>query len=140
MSYVDQMFGIQDRIVILTGGGGAIALENIRPVGRVVLDGEGVAKTVQVATIEPVAEVLSGPQVYNQACIACHGAGIGGAPVVGPGGDWGARTAQGADVLSDHVINGYQGDLGYMPPKGGRIDLSDGEILSAMDYMIEQSR
>jgi cytochrome c5 len=36
------------------------------------------------------------------------------------------------------VINGYQGDAGYMPPKGGRIDLSDEEIISAMDYMLEQ--
>lgn len=115
-------------------------LENIRPVGRVVLDGEDVEKSVTVATIEPVAEVLSGPQVYNQACVACHGAGIGGAPVVGPGEDWGARTAQGTDVLRDHVINGYQGESGYMPPKGGRIDLSDVEILSAMDYMIDASR
>jgi cytochrome c5 len=115
-------------------------LENIRPVGRVDLDGEDVAKTVQVATFEPVAEVLSGPQVYNQACVACHGAGIGGAPTVGQGADWSARTAQGSDVLRDHVINGYQGDSGYMPPKGGRIDLSDDEIVSAMDYMIGQSR
>jgi len=27
-----------------------------------------------------------------------------------------------------------------MPPKGGRIDLSDDAIRSAMDYMIGQSR
>jgi cytochrome c5 len=115
-------------------------LDNIRPVGRVALDGEDVTDTVQVATIEPVAEVLSGPQVYNQACVACHGAGIGGAPTVGQTADWGARFAQGTNVLRDHVINGYQGDAGYMPPKGGRIDLSDEEIISAMDYMLEQSR
>ena len=114
-------------------------LENIRPVGRVALDGENVEQSVQVATIEPVAEILSGPQVYNQACVACHGAGIGGAPTVGPGADWSARIAQGEDVLRDHVINGYQGEAGYMPPKGGRIDLSDDEIVSAMNYMLEQS-
>jgi cytochrome c5 len=115
-------------------------LDNIRPVGRVALDGEDVTDTVQVATIEPVAEVLSGPQVYNQACVACHGAGIGGAPTVGQNADWGTRVAQGANVLRDHVINGYQGEAGYMPPKGGRIDLSDEEIISAMEYMLEQSR
>jgi len=114
--------------------------DNIRPVGRVALDGENVTDTVQVATIEPVAEVLSGPQVYNQACVACHGAGIGGAPTVGQSTDWGTRVAQGANVLRDHVINGYQGEAGYMPPKGGRIDLSDEEIISAMEYMLEQSR
>jgi len=115
-------------------------LDNIRPVGRVALDGENVTDTVQVATIEPVAEVLSGPQVYNQACVACHGAGIGGAPTVGQSANWSTRVAQGANVLRDHVINGYQGTAGYMPPKGGRIDLSDDEIMSAMEYMLEQSR
>lgn len=114
-------------------------LDNIRPVGRVLLDGDQVEQSVQVAKIEPVAEVLSGPQVYNQACVACHGSGIGGAPTVGQNGDWDVRKAQGTDVLRDHVINGYQGDAGYMPPKGGRIDLSDDEIVSAMDYMLEQS-
>jgi cytochrome c5 len=115
-------------------------LENIRPIGRVALDGESITDTVQVATIEPVAESLSGPQVYNQACVACHGAGIGGAPTVGQSAAWGVRVAQGTNVLRDHVINGYQGDAGYMPPKGGRIDLPDEEIISAMDYMLEKSR
>ena len=114
-------------------------LDNIRPVGHVLLDGEDDEQSVQVAMIEPVAEVLSGPQVYNQACVACHGAGIGGAPTVGQNTGWDVRKAQGTEVLRDHVINGYQGDAGYMPPKGGRVDLSDAEIVSAMDYMLEQS-
>ena len=35
-------------------------------------------------------------------------------------------------------INGYQGSKGYMPPKGGRADLSDEEIIAAIDYMVEQ--
>jgi cytochrome c5 len=115
-------------------------LDNIRPVGRVALDGEEVTDPVQVAKIEPVAEVLSGPQVYNQACVACHGAGIGGAPTVGQTADWAPRVAQGTTVLRERVMNGYQGDKGYMPPKGGRIDLSDEEIISAMNYMLQQSR
>jgi cytochrome c5 len=114
-------------------------LDHIRPVAHVLLDGERVEQAAQVATIEPVAEVLSGPQVYNQACVACHGAGIGGAPMVGQTADWDVRKSQGTDALRDHVINGYQGDAGYMPPKGGRIDLSDAEVLSALDYMLEQS-
>lgn len=114
-------------------------LDNIRPVAHVLLDGEAVEQAAQVATIEPVAEVLSGPQVYNQACVACHGAGLGGAPMVGQNAEWDVRKAQGTDALREHVINGYQGDAGYMPPKGGRIDLSDAEVLSALEYMLEQS-
>jgi cytochrome c len=42
-------------------------------------------------------------------------------------------------VLRDHALNGFTGDTGFMPPKGGRIDLSDEEILAAVEYMLEQS-
>jgi cytochrome c5 len=83
---------------------------------------------------------MSGPQVYNAACFACHGAGIGGAPKSGDAAAWSDRIGQGSDILGDHAINGYQGNAGYMPPKGGRVDLSDEEILTAVDYMVSESR
>lgn len=113
----------------------------IVPMGRVVLPGYESAQSVvrQVAVAEPVAESLSGPQVYNDACVACHGSGIGGAPRLGDLDAWRSRIAQGQDVLTDHVINGYTGDAGYMPPKGGRVDLSDAEILAAMAYLLDES-
>ena len=113
---------------------------NIKPVARVALDGDDIVRSVAVAMVEPVAEVLTGPQVYNQACIACHGSGVGGAPVVGDAAAWSARIAQGNDILTEHVLQGVQSAAGYMPPKGGRVDLSDSEVISAMDYMLEQSR
>ena len=52
---------------------------------------------------------------------------------------WTARIAQGMDVLKDHAINGYTGELGYMPAKGGRVDLSDEEVAAAVEYMVEES-
>lgn len=113
---------------------------NIKPVAMVALDSDDVAAAGEVATVEPVAEVLTGPQVYNQACIACHGVGVGGAPVVGDVAAWSVRIAQGDEILTGHVLNGLQTDAGYMPPKGGRIDLSDDEVISAMNYMLDQSR
>ena len=112
----------------------------IQPVGRVALEGETIENAGVVAKIEPVAEVLSGPQVYNQACVACHGAGVAGAPKTGDAAAWGPRIALGNATLREHAIDGYQGPGGFMPPKGGRVDLSDDEILSAMDYMLDQSR
>jgi cytochrome c5 len=118
-------------------------LARIAPIGKVAIEGEAVAASDSAAAIsepEPVAAALSGPQVYNSACLACHGAGIGGAPATGNKEQWAARIAQNAQVLQDHVINGYQGNNGYMPPKGGRVDLSDEEILAAMNYMIDQVR
>lgn len=117
--------------------------ERIRPFGDVILPGEEEAAMAERAPMqapEPVAATLSGPQVYNQACIACHGAGVAGAPVVGDVAEWESRIAKGMDVLYDHAINGFQGEAGYMPPKGGRTDLSDEEIIASVDYMIEESR
>jgi cytochrome c5 len=115
----------------------------IRPVGQVYRAGEeheSSAPTLETpAEPEPVATALSGPQVYNTACLACHGAGIGGAPILGDAAQWAERLPQGADTLKGHALQGYTGSTGYMPPKGGRIDLSDAEIEAAVDYMIAEA-
>jgi cytochrome c5 len=117
--------------------------ERIRPVGEVYLPGEAEQAEVPLvetaAEPEPVATAMTGPQVYNTACLACHGAGVGGAPIVGDAGQWTGRIAQGIDVLTRHAIEGYTGSVGYMPPKGGRLDLSDEEVANAVEYMVEES-
>lgn len=120
----------------------AAVKERIAPIGKVYRPGEeelAAASLVEPAAAEPVVAALSGPQVYNQACLACHSAGIGGAPVLGDVDAWTARIAQGMDTLNEHAINGYQGDVGYMPAKGGRADLSDEEVASAVEYMVQES-
>ena len=73
-------------------------------------------------------------------CLACHGAGVAGAPILGDAAAWSARIAQGNDVLNDHAINGYTGAAGYMPAKGGRVDLSDQEVIDAVAYMVAESQ
>lgn len=122
----------------------AAVAERIRPLSQVYLPGEeqeAPAPTVEtVAEPEPVAAALSGPQVYNSACLACHAAGVGGAPVLGDAAVWAPRIAQGVDVLKQHAIEGYTGSSGYMPAKGGRMDLSDAEIADAVDYMVGESQ
>lgn len=122
---------------------GAVA-ERIQPVGEVYMPGEeGAAAAPLAETVaepEPVAAALSGPQVYNNACLACHGAGIGGAPVLGDAETWAPRIAQGMDVLKEHAIKGFQGSAGYMPAKGGRTDLSDEEVANAVEYMAAESQ
>lgn len=119
-------------------------LDRIRPFGQVYLPGEEAAASApQVAEAEhaePVETALSGPQVYNEACIACHGSGIGGAPIVGDGGAWAERIAQGTEMLYEHAIVGFTGSAGFMPPKGARMDLSDDEIHGAVDYMVSESQ
>lgn len=122
----------------------AAVADRIRPFGQVYLPGEeqhSAAPTVETAAEPaPVAAALSGPQIYNAACLACHGAGIGGAPVLGNTDSWAPRIAQGIDVLKEHAINGYTGAVGFMPAKGGRVDLSDQEVGDAVEYMVGQSQ
>lgn len=86
------------------------------------------------------AAALAGKAVYEQACAACHGMGIAGAPKVGDKGAWSARNAQGMEILVSHAINGYQGENGVMPAKGGRSDLSDEAVSNAVAFMAESSR
>jgi cytochrome c5 len=116
--------------------------QRIRPVGQVVLRGEATAAPEAAARPQPapVATTLSGPQVYNAACFLCHAPpGVGGAPPLGNADAWAPRIAQGVDVLHQHALNGYQGKTGVMPPKGGRVDLSDEEVMSAVDFMVQQA-
>ena len=114
--------------------------ERIAPVGRVVLDGEQDVAPPPVAQEEVVAQVRSGPEVYNLACMACHTTGAGGAPKIGDAAAWAERISQGNATLVEHAIKGYQGDAGYMPPKGGRADLTDDEVSAAVAYMVAESQ
>jgi cytochrome c len=108
-------------------------------VGQVALaDSEELAAT-PASTPEAVAAPLTGPEVYNAVCIACHAApGVGGAPALGDREAWAARIAQGMETLIDHALHGFTGSTGVMPRKGERVDLSDEEIIGAVEYMVEQ--
>ncbi len=112
--------------------------ERIEPVGMVRLPGDeaaaGAVAAAPVAAPAPAAE-LSGEQVYQSACFACHGTGAAGAPKFGDAASWAPHIAKGAATLHKHAIEGFQGPNGYMPPRGGRMDLSDKEVMAAVDYM-----
>ena len=82
----------------------------------------------------------AGQGVYNRTCAMCHASGAAGAPIPGDTDDWAPRIAQGVDVLYTHSIEGYSGDKGFMPAKGGNPSLSDEEVKSAVDFMVERSR
>lgn len=116
----------------------AAILDRIAPVAKLAVAGKdnsalAVAKPVAAA---PAAE-LAGDEVYNMACVVCHGAGVAGAPKFGDKAAWAPRLAKGADTLHKHAIEGFQGQSGLMPPKGGRVDLADKSIMNAVDYMMK---
>ena len=106
------------------------------------LMGLAVTPIIPAAAAEPSApppERMSGQQVYNNVCIACHNPpGVGGAPALGDAEAWAPRIAKGIDILNDHALNGFSGETGVMPKKGERVDLSDEEIIRAVAYMVGQ--
>ena len=118
---------------------GSSAAEGTKAAGRI---NSAAAETrrepVRVAAAAP-AEV-NGKHVYESACVACHGAGIAGAPKVGNSGLWGTRIAKGLDALYASAINGVQGSAGVMPAKGGNAALSNAEVKAAVDYIVAQSK
>jgi cytochrome c5 len=81
-----------------------------------------------------------GKKVYGGTCIACHAAGVAGAPKLGDKAAWAPRIAQGMDTLYTHSIKGFQGKAGLMPPKGGNMTLSDDDMKAAVDYMVSQGK
>ncbi len=117
--------------------------QRIKPVGQVALLGSAELAAAAAAVVKPtpVETKMSGPQVYNAVCIACHAPpGVGGAPPLGDVEAWAPRLSKGIDTLHMHALMGFQGEKGFMPPKGGRVDLSDEEITSAVDYIVSQAK
>lgn len=118
--------------------------ERVRPLARVAIAGQdntalaivpptGSADTGAAAAAMPT----DGVGLYDVACSACHGQGIGGAPKTGDKAAWAPRLAQGTATLYKHAIEGYQGKAGVMPAKGGRADVSDDLVKAAVDHMVE---
>ncbi|KAA9131360.1 cytochrome c5 family protein [Marinihelvus fidelis] len=111
----------------------ALAVERTAPVGavRTELPEGSDAVAAAPAPVDPAS--IDGEAVYAQVCGVCHNAGVAGAPIPGSD-DWATRVEQGHDTLVDHAING----LNAMPPKGGRPDLSDAEVIAAVEHMLAQ--
>ncbi len=109
----------------------------IKPVGELVkFDGAPPPAAAPVAVAAVAAKAKSGEEVYNLACVACHGAGIAGAPKTGDKAAWASRIAQGAATLYEHSIKGFKN----MPAKGGQAALSDDEVKAAVDYQVAKAK
>ena len=85
-------------------------------------------------------DATRGHKVYEQECRTCHTPGVGGAPKLGDKDAWAQRVEKGIDALYTNAIDGYIGELGLMPPKGGRHDLSDEDTRAAVSYILQNSQ
>ena len=134
---------IPDRVRLDRGpllGSGSSVTERIKPVAQVnVASAETQREPVKNAAAAPPRS-RDGQQVYQTTCVACHGAGIAGAPKLGDKTQWAKHIAKGRDTLYASALNGVQGSAGAMPPKGGNPALSDAEVRAAVDYMVAQSK
>lgn len=81
-----------------------------------------------------------GEQVYQSSCASCHEQGVAGAPAKGNREQWEPRLAKGYETLVLNSINGFQGNTGVMPPKGGNPNLSNEEVAAAVAYMMEVNK
>jgi len=119
----------------------AAKAERVAPVGNVAIAGaDNSALEPPKETKVAVAADLSGDQVFNMACNACHVQGIAGAPKFGDKAAWAPRIAQGMPTLYEHALKGFQGKAGFMPMKGGRADFSDKSITNGVDYMVKAAK
>jgi cytochrome c5 len=110
--------------------------QRIRPVGELVKFDGTPPPAAAPALVAIASKAKSGEEVYNGACVACHGAGIAGAPKTGDKTLWAPRIAQGVNVLYEHAIKGFK----TMPAKGGQVALSDDEVKAAVDYQVAKAK
>ena len=137
-------------------------LERIKPVGTVTVEGQEMPVITQTEVAPPpaaepaaapaaeaapapapaeaaapaAAAAIDGAAIYQQACFACHATGAANAPKLGDKAAWAPRLPLGKDALLNSVLKGK----GAMPPKGGRMDLSDEQISAAVDYLIQAAQ
>ena len=135
--------GISDRVrldrSVLLATGSSVA-ERIKPVGQVsVASAETQREPVKIAAATPPPS-RDGQQVYQASCVACHDAGLAGAPKLDDKGQWAKRIAKGLDTLYASGVNGVQGSEGAMPAKGGNPALSNAEVKPAVDYIVARSK
>ena len=104
----------------------------LEPFGTVCRTGDDCGAATAAVASGP----LSGQQVYDQFCFACHMSGVGGAPLFGDVEAWAERSAKGMDVLMASTING----IGTMPAKGTCMNCSDDELSSAVTYMLDNAQ
>jgi cytochrome c5 len=75
---------------------------------------------------------LDGELIYERACASCHVSGAAGAPLM-VASAWVGRVEKGMATLVANAING----IGAMPPRGGRMDLTDEQIEVSVAFMLD---
>ena len=110
--------------------------QRLQPVGAVLAGDAGqamLAEAQAAAAVEAAVEVVvDGESVYTGLCMACHQAGVAGAPITGSDQMTARLDEKGLDMLVTNAING----LNTMPARGGNPNLTDEQIRAAVEFML----
>jgi cytochrome c5 len=137
-----------------SAGSGTLGAEattsRIAPLARIEITEGGAPVAAMIAADAPVvvavaevqsapvtdgpADMVKGEQIYKQACMACHAAGVANAPKSGDKAAWGPALSTGMDTMVANAIKGK----GVMPARGGLASASDKDISDAVHYMVGQ--
>ncbi len=120
-------------------------IERIQPIGAVYAGDTGAAAAASAAKAAAEAAkgqvayggTLDGAVIYDNLCSACHQNGAGGAPLPNKVA-WAPRIAQGLETLVKHAVEGYQGNAGIMPARGGNPALTDEQVRASVEYMVNK--
>ena len=111
--------------------------QRLAPIGDVQISGNA---ATQMAAAAPApaggGAPKSGKEIWEGTCSACHQAGLLGAPKIGDKAAWAPRIAKGMAMLKDHALHGFN----QMPAHGGNSALTDADVVSALEYMVGQSK
>lgn len=80
--------------------------------------------------------LLAGRTIYLRECSLCHNEGEESAPALTRKSEWETRAAKGESTLIIHATEGFRGEDGKMPARGGTDTLTDTEVANAVRYML----
>ena len=82
--------------------------------------------------------LAKGENIYNNVCASCHMYGTAGAATMVDFSSWNKSANKGMDKVLDNVMEGYNGALGVMPPKGNCLSCSDEDIRASVIYIYKK--
>jgi cytochrome c5 len=121
------------------GAGAAPAAEAAAPAAAPAVVATPAAAATPPAAAAPAkvaaAGAGAGEALYKQVCVACHAAGVAGAPKFGDKAAWEPRIKTGLQALKTSAVMGKNA----MPPKGGST-ASDADVHAAVEYMVNAAK